>query len=90
MACPEGATCPGGNRVWPNDGYWTPDEHAGYVVKCTLPLACNSFGCREGYEGYACGSCQDGYFIILTFFFFLLHAIAARLSFSFQSMNFLL
>ena len=30
-ACPAGATCPGGNRVWPQAGYWNAGEESGYV-----------------------------------------------------------
>ena len=25
VACPEGTVCPGGDRVWPTEGYWSPD-----------------------------------------------------------------
>jgi hypothetical protein len=31
--CPKGALCPGGNRVWPKEGYWSPSEDAGCVAQ---------------------------------------------------------
>jgi hypothetical protein len=29
--CPDGATCPGGYRIWPLEGYWNPGEGSGWV-----------------------------------------------------------
>jgi hypothetical protein len=29
--CPDGATCPGGYRIWPLVGYWNPGEGSGWV-----------------------------------------------------------
>ena len=28
VACPTGAYCPGGDRIWPRQGYWSPDEYS--------------------------------------------------------------
>src|SRR5262249_33670757 len=32
--CPEGASCPGGNRLRPEPGYWNHGEDSSYVYKC--------------------------------------------------------
>lgn len=39
VSCPEGAVCPGGDRIWPSVGYWSPDEYTA-PVRCALPDAC--------------------------------------------------
>eukprot|EP00161_Ancyromonas_sigmoides_P020018 TRINITY_DN5734_c1_g2_i1.p1 TRINITY_DN5734_c1_g2~~TRINITY_DN5734_c1_g2_i1.p1 ORF type:complete len:667 (-),score=138.81 TRINITY_DN5734_c1_g2_i1:56-1957(-) len=60
--CPRNAYCPGGARMWPVAGYWTPDEFAEYVVGCNPPAACpgGRFSpCASGYRGEACGICDS-------------------------------
>ena len=62
--CPEGATCPGGYRLWAVAGWWTPAEDAGYVGECFPAASCEggrSSACAEGYEGEYCGQCIAGY-----------------------------
>ena len=63
--CPTGAECPGGNRIWPKPGYWTPDELSGYVVACRPAYRCAGGKdrlCTPGYSGDFCGSCSPGFF----------------------------
>ncbi|KNC48952.1 uncharacterized protein AMSG_04697 [Thecamonas trahens ATCC 50062] len=50
-SCPPGATCPGGDRVWPLPGYWNSGEGADY----------NS-ACAPGYTGQLCLACADNHF----------------------------
>lgn len=59
--CPEGAECPGGDRLWPLKGYWAPSENAGFVVKCVPEEACigtRARLCQVGYGGPACSECD--------------------------------
>jgi hypothetical protein len=70
--CPVGASCPGGNRVWPNDGYSNKGEFSGFVQECTRPeqrstLEQRCIGgrnprCGRGYGGLFCADCADGYY----------------------------
>jgi hypothetical protein len=63
--CPKGGVCPGGNRIWPRDGFWNPGEDAGYVVACDPPGAClggKDVTCSNGYEGDVCGKCSDDFY----------------------------
>lgn len=62
-ACPEGATCPGGNRIWPAAGYWNPGEDAGYVMRCDPPSIClggagGNALCTPGRKGPLCAQCD--------------------------------
>jgi hypothetical protein len=67
-ACPSGAYCPGGGRVWPIPGYWSYSE-VSPPVPCSLPIACpgalasasvsdegsrSTSVCAEGYVGTFC------------------------------------
>ena len=38
-ACPRGAMCPGGNRAWPQRGYWSAAESSATVLSCIQPDA---------------------------------------------------
>lgn len=72
--CPEGALCPAGYRMWPQPGYWAPNDRAG-VEKCAPPLnRCAGFSgegagfedattnlCGTGYRGSRCSSCAQGF-----------------------------
>eukprot|EP00163_Fabomonas_tropica_P033626 TRINITY_DN8938_c0_g2_i4.p1 TRINITY_DN8938_c0_g2~~TRINITY_DN8938_c0_g2_i4.p1 ORF type:complete len:1454 (+),score=333.76 TRINITY_DN8938_c0_g2_i4:207-4568(+) len=63
--CPAGATCPGGSRAWPEEGYWTPDEESGEILRCPRPESClggPEASCAQGYEGDLCGKCIWGYY----------------------------
>lgn len=65
--CPDGGVCPGGKRLWPQAGYWNEGEHAIRILNCKPPATERCIGgpasdCGQGYEGYLCGSCSDGYF----------------------------
>ncbi|KNC54757.1 uncharacterized protein AMSG_01608 [Thecamonas trahens ATCC 50062] len=65
--CPTGAVCPGGFRLWPKPGYWTPSEDAGFVVPCAAPATERCVGgkdatCGPGYTGQLCAGCASGYY----------------------------
>eukprot|EP00698_Gefionella_okellyi_P023006 TRINITY_DN7726_c0_g4_i2.p1 TRINITY_DN7726_c0_g4~~TRINITY_DN7726_c0_g4_i2.p1 ORF type:complete len:2909 (-),score=734.11 TRINITY_DN7726_c0_g4_i2:52-8727(-) len=71
------AICPGGNRVYPLAGWWTPGEFSGVVVQCRppagrcrgvpyppMPLGSpgNFIGqCGAGYTGVECSRCDTNY-----------------------------
>jgi hypothetical protein len=65
--CPkQGATCPGGNRIWATAGYWTPSETT-EPVECFPRVACPGgdfapSSCSLGYVGPVCSSCREGFF----------------------------
>eukprot|EP01029_Cantina_marsupialis_P009064 TRINITY_DN2123_c0_g4_i1.p1 TRINITY_DN2123_c0_g4~~TRINITY_DN2123_c0_g4_i1.p1 ORF type:complete len:1965 (-),score=525.98 TRINITY_DN2123_c0_g4_i1:421-6234(-) len=72
-ACPEGAFCPGGLRMWTMPGYWTADETSGETVRCQPPSTerCSGWNatigesqCGEGYQmgSYGCVSCDSFYY----------------------------
>ena len=61
--CPEGAECPGGDRVWALRGYWNQGEKSGYVVRCNFPAEERCLGgqvpeCGFGYTGEVCAECS--------------------------------
>eukprot|EP00698_Gefionella_okellyi_P020610 TRINITY_DN648_c0_g1_i2.p1 TRINITY_DN648_c0_g1~~TRINITY_DN648_c0_g1_i2.p1 ORF type:complete len:4078 (-),score=690.51 TRINITY_DN648_c0_g1_i2:80-12022(-) len=64
--CPVGGLCPGGDRMWPQAGYWTTSEFATAVTQCDPPAArClggPSSQCLTGYEGPQCTQCSDDYY----------------------------
>ena len=67
VACPPSATCPGGGRVWPLDGYWNTNETDPRVYQCLYPPSrcggtAGSSICGEGYAADRCGVCAEGYY----------------------------
>jgi outer membrane protein assembly factor BamB len=67
QSCPAGATCPGGNRVWPQGGFWNPGEEAGFVAKCRPAERClggRSSACAPGHTGDLCSTCINGYIAV--------------------------
>jgi len=58
--CPVGAVCPGGDRLWPDIGYWNPNEQT-VPVACPAPAARCPGGqnspCAQGYTGNECTTC---------------------------------
>lgn len=63
--CPAGAECPGGDRLWPQAGYWTEAETAGWIEECSPRDRCSGgadSACSPGARGPLCGSCQSGYY----------------------------
>ncbi|KNC53811.1 uncharacterized protein AMSG_12270 [Thecamonas trahens ATCC 50062] len=64
--CPAGGICPGGNRVWPQPGFWTPDEGAGYVIECKPPSERCAGGrqssCGPEYAGRECAQCAPEHY----------------------------
>eukprot|EP00698_Gefionella_okellyi_P009013 TRINITY_DN225_c0_g2_i5.p1 TRINITY_DN225_c0_g2~~TRINITY_DN225_c0_g2_i5.p1 ORF type:complete len:1943 (-),score=426.69 TRINITY_DN225_c0_g2_i5:3476-9304(-) len=64
-SCPTGGLCPGGYRIWPLPGYWTPNEFSGVVFPCIPSVACiggRGSECAIGYMGNYCGTCSDGFY----------------------------
>eukprot|EP00002_Diphylleia_rotans_P004550 TRINITY_DN133_c0_g1_i1.p1 TRINITY_DN133_c0_g1~~TRINITY_DN133_c0_g1_i1.p1 ORF type:complete len:1995 (-),score=291.76 TRINITY_DN133_c0_g1_i1:835-6819(-) len=62
--CPDNAQCPGGARVWPKIGSWSPDEEIP-PVSCYPSEACvggRNSDCRGGYEEDFCSLCKDGFY----------------------------
>jgi len=66
--CPSGATCEGGNIMYPNPGYWRSSEFSDIVYPCKFPEACSGGnssnligGCEIGYTGNICQSCEIGF-----------------------------
>ena len=38
--CPKGGYCPGGDRIWPQPGWWgPPGGFAGWVAECPAPAS---------------------------------------------------
>lgn len=73
QACPEGALCPGGPRLWPQPGFWVANERAATVVACDPPhadrcigwsLRLNKMTCKAGYDtdSEACRGCRSQFY----------------------------
>jgi len=67
--CPTTAYCPGGDRLWPIPGTWSPDSQT--VPYPCPPPASRCTGnldspCAEGYQGELCAFCQEGYQVVNT------------------------
>lgn len=74
-ACPDGALCPGGSRLWPRVGYWAPCERASSVLPCGPPdpdtkcggwkVSRGTVQCGTGYRDGSplCGACSPGYYL---------------------------
>eukprot|EP00163_Fabomonas_tropica_P031475 TRINITY_DN74_c0_g3_i1.p1 TRINITY_DN74_c0_g3~~TRINITY_DN74_c0_g3_i1.p1 ORF type:complete len:2992 (+),score=748.45 TRINITY_DN74_c0_g3_i1:263-9238(+) len=65
-SCEAGAECPGGNRLWPQDGNFNTGEQSGFVEVCDPPLRCKGGSvpgamCNDGYQGFKCGDCAEGF-----------------------------
>ncbi|GAB5367195.1 hypothetical protein AAMO2058_001208800 [Amorphochlora amoebiformis] len=69
--CPSNAYCPGGERVWPREGYWTASETAGTVIECPPDPLLRCIGwdvsesqtrCGVGYGGILCAGCAVSYY----------------------------
>eukprot|EP00698_Gefionella_okellyi_P021977 TRINITY_DN7216_c0_g6_i1.p1 TRINITY_DN7216_c0_g6~~TRINITY_DN7216_c0_g6_i1.p1 ORF type:complete len:2790 (+),score=706.46 TRINITY_DN7216_c0_g6_i1:973-9342(+) len=65
--CPSGATCPGGNRIFPQVGYWTTSVSSGSVAPCPFPSSERCLGgatssCGAGYDGVQCSLCASGHY----------------------------
>eukprot|EP00003_Mantamonas_plastica_P023280 TRINITY_DN415_c0_g1_i6.p1 TRINITY_DN415_c0_g1~~TRINITY_DN415_c0_g1_i6.p1 ORF type:complete len:2553 (+),score=831.25 TRINITY_DN415_c0_g1_i6:506-8164(+) len=61
--CPVGGTCPGGNIINANTGYWNNGPESGFVWQCVPSNRCaGNATCGVGYQDQFCGTCQDGYY----------------------------
>ena len=72
---------PGGHRLFPMAGYWTPSEAAGFVVKCIPAQRCvggKRSECSSGYHGYACARCSRDHYTRGHFFDITAHADGER------------
>ncbi|EFC39840.1 ATS1 domain-containing protein [Naegleria gruberi] len=70
VTCPKGADCPSFNTTYPiaKTGYWHSNA-TGYspynFYECIPSTSCNAglFGnCTDGYTGFVCGLCEDGFY----------------------------
>lgn len=64
--CPTGGVCPGGDRLWPDLGYWNPPGSNLDPQLCALPSQRCQGGrfsaCMTGYQGSLCGQCAADYY----------------------------
>ena len=63
-SCPAIATCPGGDRLWPIEGYWSPNEQT-MPTACSAPTSRCAGGkgspCAPAYSGDHCIDCATNY-----------------------------
>jgi hypothetical protein len=64
--CPQHASCPGGNQLILESGYWRVDQTSASVLACAQPSVCDggndtSTQCAYGSTGPYCSVCIDGY-----------------------------
>jgi len=74
VTCPVGALCPGGSRLWPRVGYWSPRDASSSVTACAPPdpavkcggwdISAGAVRCGQPYlhGSYLCGACAAGYY----------------------------
>jgi len=68
--CDSNAICFGGNKIAPREGYSRTNLSSDMIIECPTEEAClegdeeNLLGsCNIGYDGFLCGSCEEGYYI---------------------------
>ena len=64
--CPLDATCPGGDVIVPDRGFWRQCETCVIIEQCIYPDNCIGSGniseqCASGNTGPLCNVCEDGY-----------------------------
>lgn len=67
--CPSNAKCLGGDKVYPEEGYWRASITSSKIFKCMYEYACaggvetesQQGDCEEGYKGNLCQSCDSDY-----------------------------
>lgn len=74
-ACPSGALCPGGSRLWPRIGFWAPNEVSDAVSACGPPdpdIKCGGWnisratvqcGLAYRFGSPLCGACAPGFYL---------------------------
>jgi len=65
-ACPNSATCPGGNVLALDAGYWRSSQLSSWVHVCPIKYAClggQGSECEAGYSGKLCSQCASGYYM---------------------------
>ena len=69
QSCPSHASCPGGNAIVPNAGYWHSSNFSSQVHACPRgESSCLDRGvCATGYTGNLCGSCTPNYGVLTPF-----------------------
>jgi len=74
IKCDGNAFCPGGRRMWPKQGFFTPRESIGTVRQCPAPSSERCLGwdtetsqsrCGDGYNGPICAECENGHYLLL-------------------------
>ena len=62
--CPRGGVCAGGVAPPVVDSGFFPGDEEGNFIACLRPKACVGGGqvCQQGYTGYMCNDCADGYY----------------------------
>ena len=64
--CPHYASCPGGNVLDLDSGYWRASNLSAEVYLCPNPAACKggeNATCSEEYTGELCNGCSPGYYM---------------------------
>lgn len=67
--CPSYASCPGGNSLILDPGYWRESAVTSKVHLCPNPESCaggENATCAEGYSGVLCADCQEGHYHVGT------------------------
>ena len=67
--CPHYASCPGGNVLVLDSGYWRASELSTDVFLCPNPDACEgglNATCSAGYSGELCSACAEDYYMLGT------------------------
>ena len=75
IACPGGALCPGGSRLWARVGFWVPSDSSTTVLPCAPPdpeVKCGGWNVTRGavqcgapYQtgSLRCGACNSGFYL---------------------------
>ncbi|KNC46117.1 uncharacterized protein AMSG_00235 [Thecamonas trahens ATCC 50062] len=62
-SCPRGATCLGGlSHPQSLPGFYEHPAGSGRFLECTRAGCLGNGRCRDGYTGFLCGTCQNGFY----------------------------
>ena len=68
VACPKGATCPGGSSLLSDANWWRSGPSSLEFYQCRYPDVCSpgpvsgNDACAQGHQGPLCGVCKSGWF----------------------------